>query len=175
MKVKGFSRIPPPVSLGEWLLQPCSTQSTLVHNVEQVICINFTVVVCVSFNIGNIALVISSCTMIANCYTNNMSCSPVNVTWLIRLSISVCIAEHRSIIKHTVAVKVVYQFTAFLFSIELQQNIFRSNKVDKITAKPVEKFFMAAVKRINIFLSNSWNCLYKYFSIAGNCKSGILF
>ena len=40
--------------------QSCSTQSTLVHNVEQVVCINFTVVVCVSFNIGNIALIVSS-------------------------------------------------------------------------------------------------------------------
>ena len=104
-----------------------------------------------------------------------MQCSPVNVIWLIRLSISVCIAEHRSIVKHTVAVKVVYQFTAFLFSIELQQNIFRSNKVDKITSKPVEVFFIAAIECILLFLCSSWNCLYKYFSIAGNCKSGILF
>ena len=104
-----------------------------------------------------------------------MSCSPVNVTWLIRLSVSVCIAKYGNIVKYAVTVKVIYQFTAFFFCIELQQNIFRSNKVDKITAKPIEVFFMTAIKCILFFLSSGWNCLYKYFSIAGDCKSSVLF
>ena len=67
MKVKGFSRIPPPVSLGEWLLQPCSTQSTLVYDVEQVAGVDHAVAVGVALLVGNVASVISSYAVVGSC------------------------------------------------------------------------------------------------------------
>ena len=55
--------------------------------------------------------------------------------------------------------------------------VYSANKINEITANPIEKFFvaMAFAKCSQIFMCNHWHCLYIYFSTAGDCKSSILF